>query len=265
MRTVGDAIKKVQALLGDPRGQWVKPAYVIPLMDTAYSTVYLNIKNASAKNLCGIVTIPSVPAGTTSLYPWQNATGLAGGSPVAENAPPVGLAGGTGVGAPNPQPVLAGLFDPIEIWVKPAGSAPWQYSRLNGPRDTLPHLDPSFFGNDTFGPRMYFSFLGNQLRVTPVNADLDFEITGRFGAAPISNPDQLLQGAEDMWVPVVFETACLAGIERSNPQILAGYQARSTAAQDNLIAQLIRGEQGNPARFQKMSREGGMIAWFWGV
>jgi hypothetical protein len=265
MRTVGDAIQKIQALLGDPRGQWVKQGYVMPILDITYASILLNIKNASAKNLYGIVTLLNVPAGTTSLYPWQNATGKAGDSPVGENAPAVGLAGGIGAGAPNPQPLLAGLFDPIQIFVKPAGAAVSRYARLNGPRDTLPHTDPSFIGSGAIGPRMCFSFVGNQLRITPVNAALDIEVTGRFNAPPLASPDQLLTGAEDIWIPTVFKTAALCGVERSNPQILAGYAAESTASQDNLIAQLMRTEQGNPARFQKMSREGGMAAWFWGI
>lgn len=264
MRTVGDVIKRVQALLGDPRGQWVKRGYVMPILDLTYGSVYLNIKNGSAKNLQAVVPILNVPAGTTSLYPWQQQSAPPGTPPGAE-APPVGLAGGTGTSGMTPQPLLAGLTDPIEIFVKPAGAPPWQYSKLMGPRDTLPHLDPSFFGNDTFGPRMYFSWVGSRLYITPVNAALDIEVTGKFSPVPLVDDDQLLTGSEDIWIPTAFETASICGIERSNPQILAGYASKSLAAQDNVIADLIRTEQGNPIRPQKMSREGGMIQWFWGV
>ena len=42
------AIGQIQALLGDPKGQWVKRGYILPLLNITYAAVNLNIKNASA-------------------------------------------------------------------------------------------------------------------------------------------------------------------------------------------------------------------------
>ena len=80
MRQVKDAVQKIQALLGDPKGQWVKKGYVMPILDLTYGALYLNLKNASAKNLQAVVPIYNIPAGTQSLAPWQGYSLPPGGS-----------------------------------------------------------------------------------------------------------------------------------------------------------------------------------------
>ena len=140
MMRLGDAIGQIQALLGDPKGQWVKRGYILPLLNITYAAVNLNIKNASAKNLTAVVPILNVPAGTTSLYKWQNATAFAG-QPVAQQNPPA---------------LLAGLFDVMEIWVKPAGVPVQRYFKIRN-IGTLPHTNPSLMNSNGLGGPLYYS------------------------------------------------------------------------------------------------------------
>lgn len=250
MMSVGEAISKVQALLGDPRGMWAKKGYLLPLLDLSYRSVYLNLKNASGKELQAVVPIYNVPAGTTSLYPWQGANLRPGDNP-ADAKPPA---------------LLRGLFDPIEIFVKQAGMPVYQYTRIRS-RDTLPHVDPNLNTTIAFGPGMYYSWIGNRLEITPVNLPLDIEVTGKFNPPPLFRDEDLMTAHEDVGGAVCFDTAAIAGVERSNPSILEGYAQRSIAMQDNIIAEIMRAGQCNPARFQKMCRDNGngYVQWFWGV
>jgi hypothetical protein len=250
MMSVGEAISKIQALLGDPRGMWVKKSYVLPLLDLSYRSIYLNMKNASGKELQAVVTLPNVPAGTTSLYPYQGATLEPGADPAAA----------------NPPALLRGLFDPIEIFVKQAGQPVYQYTRIRT-RDTLPHVNPDLNTTIAFGPGMYYTWMGNRLAITPVNLPLDIEVTGKFNPPPLYRDEDLMIAHEDVGTAVCFDTAAIAGVERSNPSILEGYAQRSIAIQDNIIAEIMRSNQSNPARFQKMSRDNGngYAQWFWSV
>lgn len=246
MRNLGQVRARVQALLGDPRGQWVTRAYIVPLIDQAYAEVTLNVKNASGKELEAVITIPNVPAGTTSLYPWQSGIAVPG-QPANQN---------------QPAPLLAGLFDPIEVWVKPAGQPVWTYSQVRQ-RDDLPHVNPLNNMSNALGPAMFYTWLGNKLLITPVNQPIDIEVTGKFNPQPLVDDADLLTSHEDIWIPVSLVAAATAGVERSNPQILAGYSQRGIAAQDNVIAEIMRQGQGSPKRFQRVSRESGLNQWFW--
>lgn len=251
MRTVGDAIGRVRALLGDPKGTWVKDSYVLPLLDLSCGDILLYLKAAAkSMNLSAVVPVLNVPANTASLYPYQGAS----------------LRPGADANAVNPKPVLAGLTDPLAIYVKPAGADPSMYAPIRQ-RTLLPHVSPNLNSSQGFGSSMSWSWLGNRLSITPVNFAIDLEVTGRFNPLPLTNSDLLIPGGEDMWIPLVFDTAAIAGIERSNPSLLEGYAARATAAKDNLANTLVCQGQGSPARFQKISRDSGngYIAWFWGV
>ena len=247
MYTLADVISTVQALLGDPKGQWVKRGYVLPLLNISYGAVNLNLKNASSKNLEGVVSILNVPAGTTSLYPWQNATAGEGGP----------------VGGQKTPALLRGLTDVIEIWVKPAG-APLQSYRKISPRGTLPHVNPALTSVNSYGFPMYYLLIGNKLQITPAPQAMDIEVTGKFNPKPLVDDADLLISHEDVWIPVSFKTAAVAGVERSNPAILEGYATQGAAAEDNIIAEMIRQKQDVPARFRKMARESATAMWYWG-
>lgn len=246
MRNLGQVRGKIQALLGDPRGQWVTRAYINPLIDLSYAAINLNLKNASGKELEAVITVPDVPAGTTSLYPWQAGTAVPG-APANQNATPA---------------LLAGLFDPIEVWVKPAGQPVWTYSQARE-RDDLPHVNPLTTASNSLAPGVFYNWLGNRLGITPVNQPLDIEVTGKFNPPPLADDTDLLVTHEDVWIAVAYITAATAGVERSNPQILAGYAESGIAAQDNIVAAIMRQGQGTPRRFQRVSRESGLNQWFW--
>lgn len=249
MQRLGDAISTIQALLGDPKGQWVKRVYILPLINITYGAVNLNIKNASSKNLQAVIPILGVPAGTQSLYPWQNASAPAGAPAGNANA--------------NVPALLAGLTDVIEIFVKPAG-APFQTYRKIRSCGSLPHVNPNLASTNNWGQPMYYSLIGNRLQITPAPQPMDIEVTGKFNPQPLVDDDNLLTTHEDIWIPTCYETAATAGVERSNPAILEGYALKGSAAEDNIIAELIRQKQDEPVRFRKMARESGSALWYWG-
>ena len=246
MRNLGFVRKRVQALLGDPRGSWVTKGYIDPFIDQAYGDVVLDLGNASGKNLEGVVILAAVPAGITSLYPWQNSTAVPGQPPAAN----------------NPPALLQGLYDPLEVWVKPAGAPVQCFSKVSE-TGTLPHVDPLFTGQNSLGPAMFWNWMGNELRITPVNQPLDIEVTGKFGAQPLVDDTDLLSALPDIWLPVSYLTPTLAGVERSNPQVLAGYGTQYMSTRDNCVAQIIRQGQSTPARWQKFARSSGRSQWYW--
>lgn len=242
MRTLGDCVRTVQALLGDPKGTWVKRTYILPLLDLKYGDVNLYMKTGSRKNLEAVVPLLNIPAGTTSLFPFQTMD-------AADQ---------------DQKGQLAGICDVIEVFAKPAGAPVSQYRPVRE-RNTLPHMDPQSTGPVPYGAQMFYAFIGNKLLVTPVNVAIDMEVTGKFNPTPLVDDNDLLVTHDDVWVPVCYGTAAIAGVERSNPALLESYALRESASQDNLVADLIVQQQGSPLRFQRISRESGMAQWWWSI
>lgn len=246
MRNLGFAIGRVRGLLGDRAGKWVTQAYAVDFLDQAYQTISLNLKNASGKNLQGVVTVFNVPAGTTSLYPYQNGTAVPGQAPAAQ----------------NPPAVLAGLFDPIQIFVKPAGQPVFYYSEAKEIQ-SLPHVNPDIASTNSLGNFMYWTWIGNQLRITPIDQPLDIEVTGKFNPPPLAANEDLLIAHEDIWIPTTFKSASLMGVERTNPAILQSYADEAVKAEDNIIAEIMRQGQSTPTRWQRIARDSGHNQWYW--
>lgn len=238
MKTFSQVKAQVRSLLGDPRGDWTSDAYIEPMIGLMYGAILLNMKNATSLNLQKIVYLQNVPPGTTSLKKFQTAAD--------DNDAP-----------------LAGLTDPLDIWVKPTGQ-PASYYRQAARQTTLPHYDPNAITGNLSLVDLYWNWVGNQINMTGAGQPIDIEVTGRFNAPPLEDPDAELAGHEDIWIAVSFQSASICGVERTNPALLEGYATRGTAAEDNIIADLIRQKQGDPKRFLKLARSTGRNTWFWG-
>ena len=223
MNTLGDVIAEVQGLLGDPDGEWVTRDYILPFIGTTYRMQYLELKNASGRNLEQVVQLPAVDAGTNSLYPLQ-ASGKA----------------------------LAGLTDPLQVWWKAAGAFDSCYSQ-GMPRETLPF---SYSGG---GP-LYYVWRGNQLTLTPLNFPVDLLVYGRFNPPPLTDDAQLLVVSPDLQSPLALGTAALAGVERTNPAVLEGYAELATAGINNIAADLFRQKQ---AASKRLGRQAPTCGWYW--
>ncbi len=234
MNTLGDVKGKLRALLGDPDGDWLTDGYITPIINMTYGAQFLYIKSGCSQNLEKVALIPNLPAGTTSLLASQT-----------QDEP------------------LDGLYAPLQVWIKPAG-APINYFRMcTGPRQ-LPHIPPPGAPLAGLGVSAMWDWMGNQLLITPVAVAIDVEVRGRFNPPALTQDDQILVVDPSMWVATSFGAAAVCGVERSNPAILQGYAMAGDAACDNIIAELVRQSQGNPARTGRMDRNmAGFYGWRW--
>ena len=242
--TLGDTVARCQALLGDTKGYWASRAYLVPLINQAYSAMAKAIKNASGKNFEAVIEVLNVPQGTSSLYSYQSYGDLTANPPV-------------------PRGPLAGLFDPLRMWVKTAGQLPQYYTQAWGPRDTLPHVNPPGITPGTYAVQVTFAWIGNKLAITPVAGPIDVQVYGRFNPPRLVGDDDVLVIYDDMTDTLAFAATALAGVERTNPAILQGYGTEAIAGVDNIVADIIRQCQRNPRRLAKMGGQGGS-AYGWG-
>lgn len=242
--TLGEVVVRCQGLMGDPKGRLFSRDYLLPFIQTAYSSIAKKVKNASGKNLEAILEVLNVPTGTTSLYPFQTY-----GDP--NRNPPI------------PRGPLVGLFDPLRMWVKSAGQLPQYYTLAHGPRDTLPHINPPGVTPGTYAVQVTFAWIGNKLVITPVAGPIDIQLYGRFNLPRLVNDTDVLVLYDDLTDTLALSSCALAGVERTNPEILEGYAVEATAGIDNIVADVIRQTQRNPRRLAKMGGSGGN-GWGWG-
>lgn len=244
--TFGEVLQRCQSLMGDRTGRWVTLAYASDFINQAYEDMTEKIKNASGKNFEGVVELLNVPTGTSDLSPYQTPGDLTANPPV------------------NPGP-LAGLFDPIRMWAKSAGTLPQYYQPAVGPRDTLPHVNPPGVTPGTPTVQVTFAWLGNKLSITPVAGAIDIQVYGRFNPPRLQKSTDQLLLASNMSFTLAYFSCALMGVERTNPAILAGYVEQGNAGVDNIVADIIRQSQKQPRRVGKIGGQGGTyFGWGWG-
>ena len=244
--TLGDVVQRCQSLLAGTTnsvGLYNRP-YLVPFINQAYEDIASNIKNGSGKNLEAVIEVLNVPTGTSSLYPFQS-YGDPTANPVVKSGP------------------LAGLFDPLRMWVKTAGQLPQYYTLARGPRETLPHVNPPGITPGTYAVQVTFSWIGNKLLITPVAGPIDIQVYGRFNPPPLVDDNDQLVLYPRMTACLAYCAAALTGVERSNVTILQGYAERGAAMVDNIVADVVRQSQGNPRRVARMGGCGGS-SWGWG-
>jgi hypothetical protein len=234
--TLGDVKQKVRGLLGDPDGDWVTDGYITPIINVTYGLQVNALKNGTGKNLEAIIECLDIAIGTSSLYPLQ---------------------------APS-QP-LFGLSDPLELWVKTAGQPPQWYTAARGPVDVLPNVQPPGITPGWNQTRVSFVWMGQQLSITPVNGPIDVKVYGRFNPPPLQKDEDVLVVYSKMSETTAVAAAAVAGVERSNPAVLAGYAEMAIAGLDDIIADIIRQTQRNPRRLGRMGGHSGYGGgyWFW--
>lgn len=239
--TLGDAVSRCQALMGDTTGRWVTRPYAVPFINQAYSDIAKQIKNGSGKNFEGIVEILNVPAGISDLSVYQK-----------YSAPPN-----------NKRGPLLGLFDPLRMWAKTAGAPPQYYVAARGPRDTLPHVTPPGLQPGVFSTIVTWVWMGNKLAITPVAGAMDVQVYGRFNPPRLQADEDVLLLYDDMTDTLAYAACSLIGVERSNAEVLKGYIGRAQAGVDNIVADLIRQSQRNPRRLAQLGGCGGTF-YGWG-
>jgi hypothetical protein len=244
--TLGDAVQRCQSLLAGSTksvGLYTRP-YLLPFIQQAYEDIDIAIRNGTGKNLEAVVECLNVGTGTSSLFPLQQYGDLTL-NPPKQNGP------------------LAGLFDPIRMWVKSAGALPQYYTPAKGPRETLPHVNPPGISPSTVSVVVTFAWIGNKLFITPVAGPIDIQVYGRFNAPPLVDDNDNLVLYPKLTAALSYCASALTGVERSNTTILQGYETRGMAMVDSIVADIIRQTQGNPRRLGQLSGRGGN-AWGWG-
>jgi len=222
MNTYKDVKATVRGLVGDERGEWANDAYLASKVNVAYALQVLALKNATGQNLEGVVLLPNVAAGTTTLYDLQ-----APGKPIA------------------------GLYTVLEIWAKPAGMPP-NYYRQAGERRFPEHVAPPITPQGMPGTVLSYCWLGNKLLITPPAEPVDIEVTGRFNPPPLVDDDNILVASPDIGPVTALKTASIAGVERSNPALLTEYKELAEIGLQNIAAELIRQKQGMGMRIGLM-------------
>ena len=230
MNTYGDVKAEVRGLVGDQDAQWANDAYLATPVNTAYRLQVLALKNATGQNLEGVVLLPAVEAGTTTLYDQQ------------------------AVGKP-----LCGMYTVLELWSKPAGMPPNYFRRaeeLRSPAHVAPPLQPQGLPAIVTG----YCWLGNKLLITPPAGPVDIEVMGRFNPGPLAKDTDVLVASPDMQSVTALKAASICGVERTNPALLVEFKELAEIGLQNIIAELVRQKQGMGIRAGLM--DGGRHGWY---
>ena len=227
MNTFGDVKTELRGLVGDPNGTWANDGFISTPINTAYRLQVIALKNATGQNLEGVVLLPDVSAGTTSLYAFQ------------------------AVGEP-----LCGLYTVLEIWSKPAGMPP-NYYRQAGERRYPAHVAPPMQPQGLPGTVLSYCWLGNQLLITPPSEPVDIEVIGRFNPGPLVKDTDVLYASPDMQSVTALKAASIVGVAQSNPALLMEYKEQAEIGLQNIAAELIRQKQGMGMRVGRMDARGG--------
>lgn len=244
MNTYFDVKQTVRSIIGDddPNG-WLKDTYLGPKINFAYRRQTLYIKRSTGSNLEQMVEIPN------ALDPNQN--------PASQGMTSLAV-------YQQPGKLLYGLYEPLYMWWKPAGSQERFYREASERKTVLPGVavPGAYSGAGFFGGGMEFCWRGNQLFVTPMNNPIDILVDGRFNPPPLTNDEDILVVDPDMEIAVTTGTIPLIGVEAGNPS----YQAMVTdceAAADDIVAKIVRQKQGVTARAGSNSRRACGIGWNW--
>lgn len=244
MNTYFDVKATVRSIIGDddPNG-WLKEGYLGPKINFAYRRQTLYIKRSTGSNLEQMVEIPNAfdvdmnptNQGLTSLAVYQQA-----GKP------------------------LNGLYEPLYVWWKPAGSQERFYREARQKKTILPGVavPGAYSGAGFISGGMDWTWRANQIFVTPMNAPIDILVDGRFNPPVLVKDEDVLVVDPDMEICVTAGTIPLIGVEAGNPS----YQsmvADCEAAADDIVAKIVRQKQGMTARAGSNARRARGIGWNW--
>jgi hypothetical protein len=247
LNTLGDVKATVRSIIGDDDSNgWLSDDYLVPKINFAYRFYYLYIKNATGANLERMVEIPA-------------ATDV-NGNPITQ-----GLT--TLAKFQQPGNLLDGLYEPLFLFWKLAGSPEYCYRQMVEKKTILPGQSVAggssqpvnFWGTNAFG----WTWRGNQIFLSPISSfAVDFLVDGRFNPpALVKDTDQLVVDP-DMEICVTPATLAIIGTESGNASYTAA-GAQAELAADNIVAKLIRQKQGFTARAGSNNRRQRGCGWFW--
>lgn len=229
MNTLFDVKQTVRSLVGDDAAEWTTDDYLLPKINFAYRVQTLYLKKGSGSNLEQVVEIPaaldandnSTTQGLTSLATLQQKGGL-----------------------------LHGLYDPLYMWWKPAGMPDGAYREMFT-KQTLPFAQPQIYSSFQ---RLYFTWRGNTVYVTPSQAPIDLLLDGRFNPPPLVKDTDYLVVDLDMEMAVTSATVGLIGLESGNTGYSQAAVEMVEQCSDDILSKIIMAKQGYTARAGSNSR-----------
>jgi hypothetical protein len=246
LNTLFDVKQTVRSLIGDddPNG-WLKDAYLLPKINYVYRRQTLYIKRSTGMNLEQMVEIPNAFDANTN----PTSQGLTSLAVYQQKGGP-----------------LFGMYEPLTVWWKPAGSSARFYREARPRKTILPGLAvPGAYSGSSgfFGGGMEFTWRGNQLFVTPVHNQIDMLVDGRFNAPPLVKDQDILVVDPDMEVATTTGVIPCIGVEAGNPS-WTQVMEEAEACCDDIVAKLVRQKQDVTARAGTNGRRGGRgVGWGW--
>jgi len=153
---------------------------------------------------------------------------------------------------------LAGLYEPMELWWKPKDTPESRYMLMDE-KKTLPFATPIVTSPAT---RAYWTWLGSELHVTPINMPYDLLVDARFNPPPLVKDTDVLVAHPDMHLTVIPAALAAVGLEAGNPGWQESGSTQAELAADMIVAQIIRGKQGYTYRAGHLNRRY-RKGWFW--
>jgi hypothetical protein len=203
--------------LDDPQGSYLTDDFIVPLIQEVYNDANSQLASTQSSYDVAIVEIPGIAPGTPNLAAFQ-----AGGGPLARL-----------------------VTQPQRIDWKPAGSDP-RYYQLVTNYNVLPDLPPQ---QGIAG----WEYRSNVIWLTPASIDVDVRVRGEFGPPPLSSDDSVLVTDPRIGYVVAYGAAALVAAVRGNEPWVLAYDAKAAEGLDEIMAQLVRGEQGQVRRVARQS------------
>jgi hypothetical protein len=238
LNTLFDVKKTIQSLAGDNENGTLTDDYLVPKINFAYKTQILGVMQATGTNLEQLVEIPNATdpngnntnQGLTSLAEFQ-----------------------------QPGQPLDGLVEPLYLWWKMAGSSEGCYRECYE-KKTLPFVPANQVGS--LG-RVYFTWRGNTLYVTPLNAAIDLLIDGRFNGHTLVKNEDPLAVHPMMEATVTPATMALMSWDGwSFPTLVISPAVAAQSALDNICNLVMMNKQGYSARAGTMGCRR-RCGWYW--
>jgi hypothetical protein len=227
VNTLKDVKMTMRALAGDPDGNWLTDAYMVPIINHVYRLQINYLQNFGSTAVEDVRVIPGLKQGTTDLKQYMA----------------------------QPNQPLYGLKEPYEDGIdwKQTGQPDAYYlpARRCG---KLPDITPA-----APGPRfqMFWEWRAFRLVVTPMTFDIDLRVRGDYGLPPLLKDDDMITLHPGLQPVLTEESLAACWRERQNAGQLPEYKLTYTEALDDIGNDLTRGDQGAPIRLPRFSRRSG--------
>lgn len=218
--TLGQVKGRVRNLLDDPQGSYLTDDFVTPLIQEVYDDANSQMASTQSSYDIGVIEAPGILPGTPNLGALQAGKG----------------------------PLSSLVAQPLRIDWKAAGDDPVHY-QLIANYGVLPDMEPQ---EGIAG----WEFRSGVIWLTPSSIAVDLRVRGEFGPAPLTNDESVLVTHPRIGYVVAYGTAALIAAVRGNAQWVQEYESKTVEGMDEIMLQLVRGEQGQVRRTGRQTQRG---------